>query len=286
MRKLSVLAVVLVMSFAVSCGGGGSSTDPGTPPVIPPAQNYTSISGNWGVTATSAMYSQTITIGGALVSNGSSVTGTIHFLSIEFTGTSIRNCIDSSDLPVSGTIDANNNVSLTSSAFNGQVLTATMVAAANGKTMQGTYKITGGCIGNEQGTFQAATYADANGSWSGSVTSASPNSTAVPVTATISQSLTANAHGVYPVTGSVTFTGSPCFTTAQITAGTSALGSFLAGGYLSLYLSAADSVTGAPVTIIVSGQAKDATSKSMDVDYDVKGGSCDRDWGTGTITRP
>lgn len=282
MKKFCTIAAILFLAFAASCGGGGgtSHTDP-----IP---NYTSITGNWELVTTSGISSnQPSLVGGSIISNGGTVTGIVHVApTTDIFGTGCFNLYD--NVALSGTIDTNNNVTLTSASINGQVIAATLTVTPDGNAMQGTYTISGGCAGGDHGTIAGLRFPDVSGTWSGSVKSSTTNITQ-SLSGTLTQTTGANANGIFPISGTVNFPGSACFTSAQTVAPSSTdLGSFALGGVVVLQLRTTDSVTNAQVEIYVVAFITDHAAKTMSVaEYDVYGGTCDGDYGTtGTLTRP
>jgi len=106
-----------------------------------------------------------LTIAGSITQSQNSVTGEVHV-----NGSS---CFDQTvAIALTGTIN-NGNISLTSTAFNGQVITlAGSITERNGfpDTLTGTYAVTGGCADGDQGNSTGYNVISLARYWAGNLT--------------------------------------------------------------------------------------------------------------------
>ena len=195
-----------------------------------PAQPST---GNWLITgnyqgssgASSSIFE--ISIGGSLIRTGSTVSGVFHIYQYYQ-----PTCFDlgSLDVPYTGTL-TKNNLNITSSPVNGQVLTLRGVISSDGSSLHdGYFTITGGCtesLISLTGSNGPGASFDPTGVRLSPITGAwtSVNSSSLSLTEQLAQSPTPDAHGDFALTGTVTVQGSPCFTQ-----GTIQPASFVSGG--------------------------------------------------------
>lgn len=245
------------------CSGGNTATQ-STPPTqsnpIPPT--YPSISGNWSLAATSQVVPGTFLLGGYLSNASSSASGTIHVLN--------STCyLAISDISITGTVSTAGAVSLTSSAVSGQTLTA-KGKISGGELSDGTYAIAGGCAGGDHGTVTGYLVPAFTNTYAGSFLSVSGLS--IDATATIAQS-GPDTDGFYHVTGTASFSGSPCFSSGTIAT------SVIAGGYMAVTIT-----TNTGATVTYAGYITDPTGKTISGVYEVSGGACSGDRGTGSIS--
>jgi hypothetical protein len=178
-----------------SCGGGSSSSNT-------PFSLITS--GNWSMAATSSASKTKLDIGGSLVQSGANVAATVHIAN-----SSCFNYV-ADDVQLAGAF-TDNTVTLTSLPVNGQIVT--LVLAGVGNNLSGTYSIAGGCANGDHGTITAVYAAPVTGTWTATFTDGSSSVNAV---ATLTQAASADAHGRFPLTGSISFSGSPCSTGGNI----------------------------------------------------------------------
>lgn len=256
------------------CGCGGSSSSNNATPQM-------SIqSGNWSILATSASDpTNPFGIGGSLSQSGSTISGVVHVVN----SASCFNLND--DIPLSGTVSGQ-SVTLTSPVVDGAVLTVNASGSSN--ALSGTYTVTVSnttsvtCVGgNDQGTFSANLVPSLGGSWQGTLTSDIGGPT-LSLTANITQSATPDAHGFFPVSGTVTFSGSTCFTSGDF-ASTPAE-SHLAGSFLFTNISTNDQPTPG-VLVLDAGVDAPTTANSLSAIYDISSGNCSGDGGTGHLTK-
>jgi hypothetical protein len=193
----ALLSLLLILS---SCGGSGSSTGGDNPP--PPTQPQLS-SGNWSLHSSSQVGPVgTVYIGGNLDHSGTSITGVMHIAN--------SSCFDvATDVPFTGTSNGS-NVTLASASISGQVISVTGTII-NSKSMTGTYTITGGCAAGDRGSITGTFVPSISGTWKATEAVGAQTLT---TTAVITQRSTPAAIGVFPLTGSISFSGataSGCF---------------------------------------------------------------------------
>lgn len=128
----------------------------------------------------------------------------------------------------------------------------------------------------DRGTVTATLVPSIAGTWHGTFTSI--NGPVINATANLTQG-PADAHGLFPVTGTITFTGSTCFTSGTITM------SLFAGEVLGLDIRTNDQPA-AGETIFAALLDNPSTASAATGLYQVVGGSCLNDNGNGHITKP
>lgn len=115
-------------------------------------------------------------------------------------------------LSVTGTIDANNNLTLTI-PISGGTATLTATIATPESYTPGTWQITGGACAMPSTAIQIAEFAPPTGTYTGVVnvldtaTGLPVAGTATNITAALNQSTAPNADGEFPLSGTVTATG-------------------------------------------------------------------------------
>jgi hypothetical protein len=256
--KKTILSTCLMAVFLLAgCGSGTSGNSTTSTPTYP------NVTGNWAVTAVSQLIGTTFQLGGYITSaTPGTVTGTIHVLN--------SGCYSlSQDVPVTGTLSTSGAISITSSTVSSQVI-ALSGTINNYVLSGGTYTITGGCAAGDHGTvtgYITLTYSDV---YAGSFYSI-PSHLTIGTTITAGQS-GPDSDGFFHVTGSATFSGSPCFASGTITAST------IAGAYMSVTIGTTNG------TVTFYGFQTDSTGKTITGDYTVSGGSCNGDYGTGSVS--
>ena len=236
-----------------------------------PATSLTA--GNWSVAATSTDPTVgTLYVGGNLTQTGTALSGSMYIVG--------SMCFDVSE-PVSFTgtfIDP--TVTLTSAPVNGQVFSV-IATATTGSAMSGTYTITGGCANGDTGTAVANAVPSISGTWNGVVVGSDGSS--VPLSVALTEDTTASADGSFPLTGTLTYTGSTgdtCSVSGTIT------NAFVAGSYV---LMNADTVEkdGSAGSVFYNNVLLDSSTTPLHMagTYEVAGGDCDGDVEKLTLTK-
>ena len=261
----SKVLVVLAFLAVLLAGCGGSSSSPG------PTSTLTIQSGNWNISASSiAAPGVTFLAGGNLMQSGNSISGVVHIFNSTCFG-------QTTDVPVSGSVSGQ-SVTLSSPAIQGQTVTVSLNGSST--ALSGTYSVAGtGCAAGDRGTVNANLVPSITGSWHGTFTSTANPGTTVDATADLTQSATADAHGLFAVTGTVTFTGSTCFTSGTI------VQSVLAGGALELEITTNDQPTPGDIGFLAFMDNPSAANAATGL-YQINAGTCSGDAGDGHITKP
>jgi hypothetical protein len=200
------LLLLFPLAALLACG---SSSSPSTP-----ASAYLNLTGDWVALAPAipstpgALPSPITDFMGALQSSGGTVIGTLHAISPVF-----PQCVSfTQDLQASGTIDPNGELTLTVPIAGGTAtITATIVTPES--YSNGTWQITGGDCAMPATAISIAQFAPATGTYTGilnvlnTTTGLPVAGTATNVTAALIQSTTPNAHGQFPLSGTITATG-------------------------------------------------------------------------------
>lgn len=217
-EKLLTLAFLAVLLMAlVTCGGGNSSSNAST--------TSGPLSGNWQFTLTQNYPIQQtpapIPVPGFLTETKNSLTGSFEVPLLAVNSSGIGNCAGVS--AATGTVSGQ-NVTI---AINdgGNVLNLTGTLASDNSSMTGTYQALGGACftAPTTGSWTAILIPPVNGSFTGLLT----NSTymqaltgitppaPIVVSGTMTQSASFGASNA-TLTGTITATGYPCFTTASL----------------------------------------------------------------------
>jgi hypothetical protein len=170
-------------------------------------------------------------------------------------------------IPLTGTIDAQGNLSGTSAALRGQVLSFTGVLAADRSSIsQGAYTFKGGCADGHRGTLTGLKFKPIDGTYNGTLAETGDSEA---LSADLKQTSSSDGNGFLDVTGTVTYTGA-CNEKFTVTS------SDLAGRFIQLQLGAAD---GSNTTIY--GNVDPDGSKLWLVDYE---GGCNGFNGVGLLS--
>jgi hypothetical protein len=225
MRAQTAALPTLILSslFALGCGGV-KPTGTITTPTFP----YT-FSGDWGaqfVSATSPAAVPIIEFLGTLAASNGVVTGGLIPIPSSVTSACLTPSL--TPVPVSGTVDSSGNLTITLPVAGGTA-TLTAALATNVETYAaGSYKVVGGTCAMPSTAMQIAQYAPLNGTYKGTFNLL--NSSGLPitgntitVTAMLTQSISPNANGQFPVTGTISTAGvctaSITLTNAYVTGG-------------------------------------------------------------------
>lgn len=263
----SLLLLALLSLTISSCGGSSSG---GTPVN---SQSYPNLAGNWSIIlipGNPLVFGPIL--GGSMTNTSGSVTGTLHVNNSD--------CFQATqDVSVTGTVTPAGAVALTSAAVGGQTLSMTGYAAVNlgngaagGVTgiFNGSYAFSGGCANGENGTFAGTMMPPVDGVYAGSFQSVSGQNIGVSLNVTQAGP---NADGEFSISGTATFTGSPCFSTAAIAAST------IDGEFIDA------TVTGSNGTMEFTGEILDTVPTLIGGTYHVTAGACTGDTGGGNLTK-
>lgn len=269
MRALNIAIIGALARIVCGCGGGSSSS--GSSPA------FSIQSGNWNISAvSSAGPGSNFSAGGNLSQSGSNISGILHFVGSP--------CLDFlTDVPVSGSVSGQ-KVTLTSPVITGEVVTVN--ASGSATALSGTYTLTASgpsCGASDQGTFTATVVPSVSGTWHGAFSSSVNPGTNINVSANITQSAAPDAHGFFPITGTLTFSGSSCFTAGTVVSGP--LASNIAGSTLNLFISTNDQPSPGLTSFDATADVP-ATASAMTGNYLVIQGNCSLDAGTGHVTKP
>jgi hypothetical protein len=210
-----------------------------------------------------------LTIAGSITQSDSSVAGEVH---VDGSG-----CFDQhTAIALTGTF-TNSNVSLTSTAVDGQVITFTGSIsddALNGadSALAGTYTIDGGCANGDHGNVTGMRIAVIANILNGTFTTSGGET--FDVVGDEAQSGTASSEGSFGITGTVTFS-TPCFSSGTITPGTFPSGSFIIGTSVALEIE-----TGNGTVTFLGTLNRDRNE--IRGNYTVGGSTCD-DTGTAVL---
>lgn len=219
--------LVAVAGVFASCGGGGGSTQEAS---SSGSNSVPVLTGNWDFTISSAVLAGTVEAGGGLTSNGNKVMGVLHVIGSQcFT--------QDQDVPISGTLSASNQLSATTAAVNGQVITVSALVSADGKSMSaGTYSISGGCGNTDHGSVSGTLIPSFSGTYSGTYQDGFDG--AVQISFPLTESSSATPNGLFTATtAKATLTNAVhCF--AQINSTATLTASAIAGRAVDLLFTA------------------------------------------------
>jgi len=230
MKQLACIAGLSVLVLFCACGAQGPGTlSPGSGPPSGPSPGLPSnsssraIGANWQFSATSSVQmGPPAKLAGSITQSGNSLVGAMHVDG--------WNCFDQrTAIGLSGTV-TQNQVSLTSTSVDGQVLTLVgNLKIGFPDTFSGTYAITGGCASGDRGKATGYAVASMTRDWAGYLTTEKGESIGWdvhPIQAS------ATPEGSFGLSGTVHF--SDCFGTGTITPGTFPDGSFIMGTFVDL----------------------------------------------------
>lgn len=212
---LRLLLLQIALSTLIGCGGAPLpplATSP-VAPAVPAA--LASLPGNWEMELDTSFgpVSQLLAdIPGALSVNGSVVSGVFRLQQAFLSGPS---CVSpTQDIQFTGTVDANNLLTLTSLPFSGNVATLQIQLPVNfANVAQGTAQITGGSCAVANAKLSAVYVPDATGTYAGTL--ALPQALGQPTVPSGSATIVvaqsgADADGRFPTTATVSFTLPTC----------------------------------------------------------------------------
>jgi len=260
-RFASFLILSSIAILMTACGSKGSTTAPVNPP--PPPSTYPTLTGNWSLSATSQVSSANYILGGYITNTNGTVTGTLHIINA-------TTCFNiAQDLQITGTVSTSGAFTATSAAINSQVITISGTITSTALT-GGAYSIAGGCDTGDRGTVTGYAAPSYSHTYAGNFIS-TPSHITIATTIVATQS-GPDTDGFYHISGTATFSGSPCFSSGTITT------SEIAGSYMAIV------ITTASGNIEFIGYDTDSTGKTVSGTYEVEGGLCSGDYGTGSVS--
>lgn len=271
LRSIRLLAVSLV---GAACGlsgcskSGGSGT--GTVPVTDPS-TYVFLNGNWEFRATPAAGTTApfTVLTGFLNEQGTA--GATNFTTAALRAQSSTCYGAVPELSLEGAVQAT-QVGLTSFAAGGQILTIAQTKDSTSTHLSGTYSIAGGCGDGQHGQLAGTAYTPLTGNYNGPVTGSLLNGMHL----TLAQS-GGNGDGLFFLTGSATFSGSACFTTANLAFSDG----YVTGSTMHLLLKTNETSSSSQVT--VDGTINPAADTLTITSISVAGGKCSGAAGTATL---
>jgi hypothetical protein len=257
-KDLRLYLAAAVLLFAAGCST--ISTNSPAP----------SITGNWAFTAPPPQNAPAaVTLNAGFTESTSGTVSAVAHL----TGTS---CLPpTTGIVLSGSVGSNNNLALTSQPFAGTTLSLNGQLATAGTVISGaTWSFSGGsCAALGSATVTATHFDQIDGTYTGNFVDSGNNQLAV--SATLTQT-TQPVNGQYQLSGSASFPGNPCFTQPIVT------NSLVTGSSLSTTYT--DQVSGA--VIVATGTFNSTATQLTVTNWQVTGGLCDGDTGTGFLSEP
>jgi len=231
------------------------------------------ILGDWGMTATSAVYPKAeAAIGVYLTSVNDNVSGLVFFR-----GGVSSSCYSQhflNEIPMTGTIDPGGNLALSGKAVNGTIISLHATVTRDSQLAGGTYSVVGGgCEKGDEGTLAGSKFAGLNGRYIGTMRSSSGGMT-TDIVASFSQTAGPDSKGYMRLNGTGTFMGSPCFTSTTIWQ-TSVLGNSLEANFV-------PENSHSPRFYVDGIISPDG--RTIAIRYQIIGGSCDKEHGDGILT--
>lgn len=254
-RFLAAAGAVLVL--ATGCGGIQNN---------PTLAATTVLSGNWAFTP----------------ANNSSVALNLGFTQGAYETVSAIarlngvSCISpTTNLLLTGSVTAANQMTLVSSPFGGTTLTLTGIVTPDGKAIgNAAWTFAGGNCGSiGTADLTATNYSEISGNYSGNFLDASGNQ--LPVSAFLEQTTQPDSNGQFSLSGTATFPTNTCFVEQPTMTSSVVTGSSLSMTYT-------DPGSGAVLT--ATGTFNPAATQLTISNWTIAGGACDGDSGTGSLT--
>jgi len=235
-----------------------------------PSSSTNNLSGNWEIISHLNSSGTIADFTGALQSNGSTVTGTFRALASNLTS----NCPSiTTDLAVTGTLDASNNLTLTIPISGGTATIAATLPLDPQTFTQGSLQIVGGTCSMPSTAMNIVQFAPVTGTFTGTLTTSGTPAISASVTAVLVQSTTPNADGQFPLTGTVTIQG-PCSATLPL------LPETVSGNGISFPTGSSTS----PASDLI-GPLLTPTATSIQAYVDIYSTNCSITYVQGTLTR-
>jgi len=200
------LLLLFPLAAILACGSNPTPSTPASP--------YLNLTGDWVALAApnpstpGVLPTPIEDFMGALQSSGGTVTGTLHAINL-----GLPVCVSlTQDLPASGTIDPNGDLTLTVPIAGGTATITSTITTPESYT-SGYWQIVGGTCAMPDTAIRIAQFAPATGTYTGvlnvtDITTGLPvGGSATNVTVTLAQSTTPIADGEFPLSGAITATG-------------------------------------------------------------------------------
>lgn len=260
-RRSVLLLAVATAAAALVAGCGEKSPSPGV---------GTALSGNWSFTPAAATVQSV-----APALNLGFTQGAYETVSAvaRLSGSS---CISpTTNILLTGSVAADNQMELVSSTFSGTTLTLKGEVAANGKGIAGaSWSFAGGSCG-ALGTAEvrATDYSNIGGTFTGTFVDTSGNQ--IPVSAMLEQTTEPDQNGQFSISGTATFPSNTCFVQQPTVTQSVVTGSSLTMTYTD---------PGSSAVLTASGTFNAAATQLTISSWSIAGGSCGGDSGTGSLT--
>ena len=244
-----ILAVVILACFMPGCGDGSGPGSTPNPDAI--------TAGNWSFnTLSSPTDGHLISIGGVLSASGATLSGTM--------AVDLSVCSFNPQTAVTGTV-SESSFTLKSASIDGQVITI-QGTMANSKSLVGTYSISGGCADGERGSIVGVYVPPLTGTWRATE---SVNGSDVVITLNLTQQ-TAADHGFFHVSGTASYSGSPCALSGTINSNLS----FVTGNVVGIFVNTSEVGGGSGQLMYAGGLDDPAIANSFSSLEGVLSGSC------------
>ena len=268
-RRLLALTSLGLAGLVAGLLSGCSNLSQAASSMSSNAESYAEVSGNWSFSSSAAA---AIDLAGALSVQRTQVSGRLHAVS----GPCAR--MTGASFPVSGAIDASGRMTLNGhdDAENAFQI-AGLLAADQHSLIEPALTVTGSCAEpramrpRDAGGSTGQQYQAVTGNYAGTFTDTDGD--ALAVNASLSQPTTADANGVYHLTGTATFAGVPCLGSPVVTSST------VTGNQISATYT--DSATGATV---VGDGVFSADAQTLTITRWTLSGDCGADSGSGLLT--
>ncbi|HUD23920.1 MAG TPA: hypothetical protein VMQ60_13830 [Acidobacteriaceae bacterium] len=246
--------LLLPLAALVACGSSSPSAAGGTAPT----------SGTYVLSITSGTSLGTTFTGGLNIA-GSAVTGVFQF-------SNTSSACNGTYIPVTGTINSSNLLTLTSSVFAGNTVTITLQFPLTQDTTytysaSGTAQIAAGSSGTNcaisSAPVSALYLAPYTGTWTGAISNGTVSGTATVVVSepiTTGTTFNLNASGQFPATGTLSFTSSTCTIasialTGEVTGYTLQLNQSVSAPLSPIVVSASETTSPVTFNVLIPGSS-------------------------------
>ncbi len=255
-------AILLLLFICSAVLGCSTSFVPAASPA-----SAIAVAGNWQFASTDAVASKLPMLSGELTGTSAAITGVLH-------SDATADCVaPAASIPVKGSANAANLVTLTGAGVAGGTLKVTGTLAADGKSLSNAaYTVVGGsCAFTAKAQAVADAYSPITGTYTGNFSDA--NGQVIAIVANLSQTPGSDPNGNFQLSGTATFPNNPCFVSPVSIANSQVTG----GSFTLTYTDAVtlNSVTAAG-TFSTDGRTLNATNWTLT-------GPCGADSGTGRI---